>query len=127
MSVSGLVPVYNVLKIDMSETDGQTAAGRVISQQIGFLKVAFRDANGAPVLEGARGAGRQRRHRQAEDQAVEGEEELEGAHACVSGRIREGRVRRRDRAATIRRRRGSRPPATGSNRGRRPAAEGPRR
>lgn len=49
MSVSGLIPVYNVLVINLGDTDGQTAFGRLISQQTGFIKVAFRDINGSPV------------------------------------------------------------------------------
>lgn len=49
MSVSGLVPLYNVIVINMGDTDGQTATGRVFNQQVGFCKVAFRDSSGAPV------------------------------------------------------------------------------
>ena len=49
MSVSGLTPTYNVIRINMGDTDGQSSAGRLIQQQIGFIQATFRDANDAPI------------------------------------------------------------------------------
>lgn len=49
MSTTGLTPTYNVITIDMGDTDGQNPQGRRFSQQIGFLQVAFRDGSGNPI------------------------------------------------------------------------------
>jgi len=49
MSISPNDPSYDVIIVNMGDTDGQTAAGRQIKQQIGFLQVTFRDSSNSPV------------------------------------------------------------------------------
>lgn len=49
MSISGLTPVYSVIRVNMGDTDGQLPSGRLFRQQTGFIKITFRDSSGAPV------------------------------------------------------------------------------